>query len=354
VDTVNASVSFGPLGYGIENLNLTGFADINGTGNENNNIINGNSGANVLDGGTGADTLNAGDGSDIYYVDNIGDVVAESFNDALGGVDLVYASASHTLGYGIENLTLTGSANINGTGNGNNNIIKGNSGNNKLDGGLGDDNLAGGLGNDTYVVNSSTDVVTEALSAGKDLVNSSVSRTLGANIENLTLTGSSNINGTGNGLANILTGNLGNNILTGNAGIDKLYGGAGNDTLKGGSGNDVLQGDAGRDTLSGGLGKDYFDFNALSDSVVGANHDVISDFKHGQLDKIDLLTIDANSTLAGNQTFVFIGNAAFSAAGQVRYQGGLVQANVGGTLAADFEISVTGLVSPLVASDFVL
>ena len=77
---------------------------------------------------------------------------------------------------------------------------------------------------------------------GTDLVQSSVDHTLSAEVENLTLTGSANINGTGNTSANDITGNDGNN---------KLFGDANNDTLDGGIGNDTLQGDAGADKLSG-------------------------------------------------------------------------------------------------------
>lgn len=91
--------------------------------------------------------------------------------------------------------------------------------------------MVGGSGNDTYVVDNIGDVVTETGTSTTeiDLVQSSISYSLGANLENLTLTGTNTINGTGNSLANTLTGNAANNILTGGSGNDRLYGNAGND-----------------------------------------------------------------------------------------------------------------------------
>jgi Ca2+-binding RTX toxin-like protein len=142
----------------------------------------------------------------------------------------VKSGVSYTLGDFLENLTLTGSANIDATGNDANNVLTGNSGDNVLDGGIGKDTMAGGAGNDTYVVDSATDVVTESSSAGGvDTVRSSLAYTLGTNVENLVLTGGNAVNATGNTLNNNLTGNSGNNVLDGKTGADAMAGGDGDD-----------------------------------------------------------------------------------------------------------------------------
>lgn len=153
--------------------------------------------------------------------------------------DDVASSVTATLTSNQSSLTLTGTGNINGTGNSAANTITGNSGYNTLDGGAGTDNMAGGLGNDVYVVDNTGDVVTEGLNAGNDTIKSTVTYTLGANVENLLLTGTATINGTGNDLANRLTGNSGNNVLSGGLSSDLLNGANGIDSLIGGDGNDT-------------------------------------------------------------------------------------------------------------------
>ena len=235
IDIVQASVTY-TLGANAENLVLAGAGLINGTGNALANVLTGNSANNVLDGGLGDDTMAGGLGSDTYVVDSLLDVVSENINE---GTDTVQASLTYTIGANLENLTLIGAAAINGTGNGANNVLTGNAAANVLDGSTGADTMAGGLGNDIYVVDNTGDVTTEAAAAGTDLVQSSITWTLGANLENLTLTGAAAINGTGNVLDNVLTGNAAANRLTGSLGNDTLDGGAGNDTLVGGVGSDT-------------------------------------------------------------------------------------------------------------------
>ena len=176
--------------------------------------------------------MSGGAGDDTYVRDNAGDAVTELANE---GTDTVQSAITYTLGSHVENLMLTGTGAINGTGNALDNILTGNSGTNVL---------TGGVGNDTYVVGTG-DTVTEQASAGKDTVQSAITWTLGANLENLTLTGTGAINGTGNTLNNVLTGNSGANVLTG---------GAGNDTYVVGTGDSVVENaSAGTDTVQSAI-----------------------------------------------------------------------------------------------------
>jgi serralysin len=247
----------------VENLFLLS-AGVKGTGNELDNYIEGNALANTLVGGLGNDTLYGGSGADnmtgdlaggagvggndTYYVDNINDKTIEFAN---GGTDTVYALINNiTLQANVENLNLSkGGAAVTATGNTQDNVITGNAnanvlnggagndtligsaGNDTLNGGLGADTMNGGTQNDTYIVDNIGDVVTEALNAGTDTVQTTISYTLTTNVERLFLDSivNANINGTGNALANTITGNAGINRIDGGLGADQLTGGAGAD-----------------------------------------------------------------------------------------------------------------------------
>jgi serralysin len=344
------------LGTNLEDAVLLGKANLSLTGNDLRNVLTGNAGHNILDGGLSADTLIGGKGNDTYIVDDEGDLVIEAFNE---GVDTVKASTSFRLGDHQEHLVLTGSSHINGTGNELNNRLTGNIGDNILDGNLGADTLSGGKGNDTYIVDllqrgiGSTataeleDKITEAANAGIDTLvlrgqinglEKATTLTLAANLENLdaSQTGITKLNLIGNASANILTGNDAGNLLDGKAGDDLLIGGAGHDILIGGLGSD---------TLSGGLGADIFRFDSLKELGLGARRDIITDFNSSQGDRIDLSRIDANSLLKGHNAFTFIGNAEFSAAGQLRFADQILYGNINGDLNADFEIHLIGVSS---------
>ena len=133
------------------------------------------------------------------------------------------------------------------------------------------------------------------------------------------------------------------------------------DTIMGLGGNDILAGGLGSDLLTGGRGADRFDFKLIADSRAGTGRDVITDFDHAQHDRINVGRIDADSTVAGNQDFVFIGSDSFAdyqalnpgTVGMLRLSGGVLRGNVNAGLAADFEIALPD-VTRLTAGDFIL
>ena len=265
-----------------------------------NDTLRGGGGNDRLDGGFGDDNLVGGSGNDLYVVDSAGDRVSELAGE---GTDFVYASVNYALGAHVENLLLTGTADLRAIGNsvgnvvlgnagsnalygnGGNDLIRGEAGNDRLDGGFGNDRMIGGAGNDTYVVDSARDQTVEAAGGGTDRVVARVSHTLSAEVENLSLVGTGNTNGQGNALGNVLIGNAGSNGLFGRDGNDLLRGEAGDDFLYGGVGNDRMIGGAGADVLRGDAGADTFVF-APGGGGAGVR-DRVADFADG-VDRIDI------------------------------------------------------------------
>ena len=280
--------------------------------------------------------------------------------------------------------------------------LTGGDGNDKLDGGSGKDLMIGGNGNDIYVVRDSTDIVREtSAGGGTDTVQSFVSsHTLAAFVENgqIMLTGNANL--TGNDLDNTLFAGLGNNTLDGSAGsdtvsyalgvsaqgvdvslatelaqstggsgtdtlisienligsafADHLTGNDGNNTLRGGAGADTLNGGGGIDTLSGSAGNDVFDFDALTDlgATIGTS-DTVTDFAVGDL--LDLSSLDADTTTPElNDAFSTTLVSDFTAAGQLKFDNGVLYGNTDGDInTVEFVINLTGVTS-LSASDLVV
>ena len=362
VDLVNSSATAYTLAANVENLAFTGTGNFIGTGNALANNLTGGAGADTLNGGAGIDTMAGGAANDTYITDSSLDVVVEL---AAGGIDQVRTTAlAYTLPLNVENLAFIGTGNFSGTGNATGNILTGGAGNDTLNGLGGADTLTGGLGNDTYIVDTTGDTPIEALNAGVDSVQSSaLVYTLTTNVENLLFTGAGNFTGTGNALANSITGGAGNDSLNGGAGADTLTGGLGNDTytvdssadvvieavtagvdqvrssatsytlsanienltfigsgsftgtgnaigniLTGGAGNDVLNGLGGADTMTGGLGNDTYVADSSTDAVLeaaGAGTDLVQA-------TAQLFTLAAN---VENLTFTGVGN--FTGTGNV-------------------------------------
>lgn len=283
-DVVGASVSFSLDGTDgrqfIENLFLEGETSAldatgNGlantiTGNDNDNRLRGLGGDDTLVGSLGNDTLFGGSGDDLYVISDALDVASEAEDGTTddGGTDLVEASVSYSLTGApglqfIENLTLSENPDaVEGTGNALSNTLIGNSANNVLNGAGGNDTMDGGAGDDTYITDGD-DTIIEDADEGTDTVQSSVNHTLGANLENLILTGSSDLVGVGNGLFNTITGNSGSNRLNGGGGADTLSGGGGDDRLFGEAGNDlfITTGENFDGSSFGGRGDDTFVFS---------------------------------------------------------------------------------------------
>ena len=260
VDTLDYTGTTSAVTVNLGTPSATGFTSVAGienvTGGSGNDSLTGDAGVNVLTGGAGNDTLDGGAGADTWSAASA--TTPTSSTSRRRGHRSAQRRHRHwcvvvtyTLGANVENLTLTGSANINGTGNGARQRHHRQQRQQHARRRRRRRHHAGGAGNDIYVVDNAGDTVTEALGKAPTRCSRRSRYTLGANVENLTLTGSANINGTGNALANVITGNSGDNVITGGArrrharrrrrqrhvhdvlgdGADVIDGGSGSDTL---------------------------------------------------------------------------------------------------------------------------
>lgn len=373
----NALLSKGDARSLIENA-LGGSGNDILTGNDAANTLRGGAGNDRLTGGKGNDTLDGGAGTDTvmfsglfsnYSVSMLSDgsfQITDLRSGTPDGKDLVkgvewfqFSDKTYSLSQMTSNASAAAPQNLTLTGTDSNNTLSGASGNDKLYGKGGNDTLYGRDGNDVLDGGAGRDY----LSGGNGFDYASyASATAGVVADLMDRSKNSrdaygdtysSIEGLiGSKYADNLRGNDAANTIKGGGGNDKFYGRGGNDKLYGGDGNDLLHGGAGADSLYGDAGADTFVFTSIKDSLPGTR-DTIRDFVRG-VDHIDLRGIDANTKIAGDQAFTFIGSKAFTgSAGQLKFSSGVLSADVNGDRVADFQVNVSGL-SALAKADFYL
>ncbi|MXQ12543.1 calcium-binding protein, partial [Microvirga makkahensis] len=362
----------------------------NAVGGSGNDTLTGNNAANTLKGGVGTDRLAGGRGNDILDGGTGTDTVV--FSGARSSYNISKLSDGSFQVTDLRSGTPDGKDSVRGTEwfqfsdklysaaelNGDtvslskvttsNLTVQGTSSNNSLSGGAGHDRLYGKGGNDKLYGYDGSDILdggtgADYLSGGAGLDYASYAYVTAGSLADLMYASSnsrdaygdrySSVEGLiGSKYADNLRGNNAANTIKGGGGNDKLYGRGGNDKLYGGAGNDLIYGSAGSDALYGNAGADTFVFTSVKDSLPGAR-DTIADFLRGS-DHIDLRIIDANTKLAGNQAFSFIGNKEFTGgAGQLKFSAGILSADVNGDKVAEFQLKVSGL-SALAKTDFYL
>lgn len=324
---------------------------------------------NVLRGGAGADRIIgsfAKNDTATYSEGTVGVAVnlttgaaggGNAQGDVLSGIEhLVGSSGSDRLTGNTETNSLSG-------GNGND-VLSGMDGADRLDGGAGTDTLAGDFGTDTLHGGTGNDTLDGGLSNdslfggdGNDVLRGGVGADRldgGLNVDTVAYS-ESNVGVT----INLATGKGSGGNAQGDvyAGVENANGSTGADAIIGNGGANALRGMAGADRLTGGAGADHFVFGATGESV-GAARDIIADFSHAQGDRINLALIDANTTVAGDQAFKFIGTQAFhGVAGELRafVSGGYtyVDGDVNGDKVIDLHIAMANHPA-LVVGDFVL
>ena len=377
-DALGGTTAFEATGQTIANIDdeATGTLEVSGVAEEGSSLIASLTGVSDADGstitayqwqenlggtwtdisGASIDTLSIP--SDQSYVGKEVRVAATT-TDALGGTTAFEGTGQTIAAIPGSNITGTaGPDTLNGgahpdtiDGMGGNDTLNGFAGNDTLNGGAAndalnggddDDLLDGGEGKDTFNGGAGIDTASYANST----------KGISINLQGNTASGGDAKGDHLNGIENLIGSAL-NDVLTGNAGVNELYGG---------DGNDILSGLGGSDMLTGGLGADKFDFNAITDSGLGAA-DVILDLHQSEGDQLDLSTIDANVLAKKDQAFsgtLLDGlSTDFTAAGQLRFEylsesdTTVIQGNTDADAMAEFEIQLFGHIS-LTTAEFVL
>ena len=327
---------------------ITGNASANVLlGLNGNDTLNGGAGNDYVDGGDGNDTLNGGDHNDtLYGGDGDDTLIGGSRTDTLNGGDgndrlyggILGDDGLHNFDYEVN--TLNGDAGDDYLDGGYENCI--------YDGGEGDDTVMGAYGGSTFFGGSGSDTMDYRLAPA------SVGAAMADGDQQYIVNRGGLLSDSLYSVENLIGADSASNTLLGNSSANYLSGGSMSDSLSGNGGNDIIDGGLGRDKLTGGVGNDRFVFNAVADSTAGTFRDEITDFAQG-VDKIDLSAIDANGAAAGDPLFAFIGTAAFTAPGQIRWNAGsgTVEINVDGTSGAEMGIRLLNEVQPQ-QGDFVL
>jgi Ca2+-binding RTX toxin-like protein len=323
-DILNGGIGRDILNGGIGNDTLNG--------SSGNDTLNGGDGADIFIGGTGQDTLTGGAGNDTFKYNALAEISNQSnFGGYINNADSITDLA---VGDKIDLSAIAGLSFV----------------------GIGND--FSGAEKDVRLINDFSGTHLDIDTNGDKSTDYSLSLTGNHTLEetapglrifqlpaNLTWSGT-----TGN---DTKTGGNGNDTLNGLGGNDTLSGSYGDDKLNGGDGADTLIGGLGQDTLTGGAGNDIFKFNSLAEIGSDFPYEKITDFATG--DKINLAGVDANSNLAGDQAFTFLGalSTFTGVAGELRNYFGQLQGDVDGDTSADFIIELTGFPT-LTATDFIL
>lgn len=339
---VNAGFSFAGVNFtnwtdGTDTITIVGNAGINGiVGSTHRDFIDGGDGNDVIFGNGGLDQIGGGTGDDLIILNGANSGTRVYGGDGTDTLRIISGSVQLDRNYfntGFEKIELTGGATLDLT---------------------------------TYQYNTTFADGTTIAGNGTLEIDMGFNDTFNGT-HMAVATGSSIstlINGYDfSGGSDIVKGmNGATNTIYGNAGVDKLIGGNLGDIINGGSETDKIRGDGGADVLTGGSGADVFKFRNASDSGLGANADIITDFVSGT-DKLNFLRIDADANTAGDQAFNFVGTGAFTGGGlgSIRYVDTgsdiRVEVDVDGNGVADMHVMLQGAglgAGTLTAADFVL